>query len=46
MGFIDGLFNAVKSKYERDMSSYRDGYSSGSSKFVNERFRAYAQSEK
>ena len=22
MGFIDGLFNAVKSKYERDMSSY------------------------
>ena len=33
MGFIDGLFNAVKSKYERDMSSYRDGYSSGSSKY-------------
>lgn len=33
MGFIDGLFNAVKSKYERDMSSYRDRYSSGSSKY-------------
>ena len=43
MGFIDGLFNAVKSKYEQ---LQRRIFKRKQQVFVNERFRTYAQSKK